>query len=80
LSCAILLDTNGSMGRALPHLKNAFSRIIEHLGPDDTVAIYSFAEQLVLHQDFTKDKAAAKRSVLQLQVGGDTAFFDALSE
>jgi Ca-activated chloride channel family protein len=80
LSCAILLDTTGSMGRALPHLKNAVSRLIEQLGPDDTVAIYSFAQRLVLHQDFTKDRAAAKRSVLQLQVGGDTAFFDALSE
>ncbi len=80
LTCAILLDTTGSMESALPHVKNAVSRLVDQLGPGDSVAIYSFAEHLVLHQDFTKDRAAAKRSVLQLRAGGGTAFFDALSE
>jgi Ca-activated chloride channel family protein len=80
LSCAILLDTTGSMERALPHLKNSVLRLIDQLGPDDSVMIYSFSESLTLQQDLTKDKAAAKRSVLQLRAGGDTALFDALSE
>jgi Ca-activated chloride channel family protein len=80
LSCAILLDTTGSMEKALPRLKNSILRLIDQLGPNDSVAIYSFAEQLVPQQEFTKDKAAAKRSVLRLRAGGNTALYDALSE
>jgi hypothetical protein len=59
------------MEKALPHVKNAVSLLVDQLGPGDSVAIYSFAERLVLHQDFTKDRAAAKRSVLQLRAGGE---------
>lgn len=80
LSCALLLDTTGSMERALPRLKNAVSRLVEQLGPNDSVAVYSFAEHLVLQQDFTKDRDEAKRSVLRLRAGGRTALFDALTE
>lgn len=80
LSCAILLDTTGSMEKALPRLKNAVLQLIEQLGPNDSIAIYSFAEQLVIQQDFTKDKAAAKRAVLRLRAGGQTALYDAISE
>jgi Ca-activated chloride channel family protein len=80
LSCAILLDTTGSMEKALPRLKNSVLRLIDQLGPNDSVAIYSFAEQLIPQQDFTKDKAAAKRAVLRLRAGGNTALYDALSE
>jgi Ca-activated chloride channel family protein len=80
ISCAILLDTTGSMGSALPHLKNSVVSFIDELGPDDSVAIYTFAQQLVIQQDFTKDRAAAKRAALGLRAGGRTALFDALSE
>jgi Ca-activated chloride channel homolog len=80
ISCAILLDTTGSMEKALPRLKNSVIRFIDELGPDDSVAIYSFSEALVEQQKLTKDKAAAKRSVLRLHAGGDTALFDALTD
>jgi Ca-activated chloride channel homolog len=80
ISCAILLDTTGSMEAAMPRLKNSVVRFIDELGPDDSVAVYSFTERLVQQQDLTKDKAAAKRSVLRLRAGGSTALFDALSD
>jgi Ca-activated chloride channel homolog len=80
IHCAILLDTTGSMGSALPHLKNSVVNFIDELGPEDSVAIYTFAQQLVIQQDFTKDKAAAKRAALGLRAGGRTALYDALSE
>ena len=78
--CAILLDTTGSMTSALPHLKNSVVSFIDELGPEDSVAIYTFSEQLVIQQDFTKDKNAAKRAALGLRAGGRTALFNALSE
>jgi Ca-activated chloride channel homolog len=80
IHCAVLLDTTGSMGSALPHLKNSVVNFIDQLGPQDSVAIYTFAQQLVIQQDFTTDKAAAKRAALGLRAGGRTALYDALSE
>jgi len=80
LSCAILLDTTGSMADALPRVKNSVVKLIDVLGPEDEVAVYSFDRRLVLRQDFTNDKAAAKRAVLRTRAEGQTALFDALSE
>jgi Ca-activated chloride channel homolog len=80
LSCAILLDTTGSMNEALPRVKNSIMKLIDVLANDDAVAIYTFDQRLVVRQDFTTDKAAAKRAVLRTRAEGQTALFDALSE
>jgi Ca-activated chloride channel family protein len=80
LSCAILLDTTGSMNEALPHVKNSIVKLIDVLGPEDAVAIFTFDRRLVVRQEFTTDKAAAKRAVLRTRAEGQTALFDALSE
>src|SRR6266700_5674219 len=53
MHCAILLDTTGSMTGSLPQLKNSVIDFIDDLGPEDSVAIYTFTEQLVIQQDFT---------------------------
>jgi len=80
LSCAILLDTTGSMSEALPRVKNSIVKLIDELGPQDSVAIYTFDERLSAKQEFTTDKDAAKRAVLRTRAQGRTALFDALSE
>jgi hypothetical protein len=75
VTCAILLDTTGSMQNALPRLKNSVLRLIDELGPDDSIVIYSFAAGVVQQQEFTKDKAAAKRAVLRLLAAPKRATF-----
>jgi len=80
LSCAILLDTTGSMNEALPRVKNSIVKLIDELDPQDSVAIYTFDQRLVIRQEFTTDKNAAKRAVLRARAEGATALFDALSE
>lgn len=80
LSCAILLDTSGSMADALPRVKNSIVNFIDQLNPQDSVAIYTFDQRLVTRQDFTTDKGMAKRAVLRTRAEGQTALFDALSE
>jgi Ca-activated chloride channel family protein len=80
LHCALLLDTTGSMTDALPRLQNSVVNFIDALGSEDSVAIFTFDEQMVVRQAFTTDKAAAKRAILRLQASGRTALFDALSE
>jgi VWFA-related protein len=80
LSCAILLDTTGSMKEVLPRVKNSIVKLIDELGPQDSVAIYTFDQRLVIRQEFTTDKNAAKRAALRTRAEGATALFDALSE
>jgi VWFA-related protein len=80
LSCAILLDTSGSMADALPRVKNSIVNLIDQLDQQDSVAIYTFDQRLVTRQEFTTDKSAAKRAVLRTRAEGRTALFDALAE
>ena len=80
LSCAILIDTTGSMAHALTAVKNAIVALIDDLRETDSVAIYSFNNSLKLLQEFTTDKAAAKRAVLRTRASGETALFDALAQ
>ena len=80
ISCAILLDTTGSMREALPRVKNSVVKLIDELGPQDSVAIFTFDDHLTVRQDFTTDKDAAKRAVLRTRAEGSTALFDAISD
>jgi VWFA-related protein len=79
LSCALLLDTTGSMQAALPSLKNAALKLIDELRDNDSVAVYSFQETVTLLEPFTTDKRAAKRAVLRAYPDGRTALNDALA-
>jgi Ca-activated chloride channel homolog len=80
LSCAILIDTTGSMAGVLPVVKNSVSHMIDELREEDEVAIYSFNTSLNRLQEFTADKSAAKQAVLRTRAAGSTALFDAISE
>lgn len=80
LSCALLLDTTGSMRDAIPVLRNAGRNLIDALRPGDAVGVYSFAEQLIPLQEMTTDRAAARHALVRLRAGGRTALFDAVSE
>jgi VWFA-related protein len=80
LSCAVLLDTTGSMAGVLPAVKSSVMRMIDELSADDSVAIYTFSVGLRRVQDFTSDKAAAKQAVLRSRAAGGTALFDAIAE
>jgi VWFA-related protein len=80
LSCAILMDTTASMAHALSAVKNAVITLIDDLRDTDSIAIYSFNNSLKVLQEFTTDKAAAKRAVLGTRAAGQTALFDSISQ
>jgi VWFA-related protein len=80
LSCAILIDTTGSMRESLGSVRNAVSNLLGQIRPEDAVAIFSFSTSLVKLQDFTTDKSTAKRALTRLRAGGETALFDAISD
>jgi Ca-activated chloride channel homolog len=79
LTCAVLLDTTGSMQGALPSVKNAVSNLLEAMREGDSVGIFGFSASLVTLQDFTTDRALARRAVLRTRAGGETALFDAIA-
>ena len=79
ISCAILLDTTGSMHDAIGGVKNAVSNLIDAMRPEDSVAIYSFSASLNTLQEFTTDKTAAKRAATRIRAQGETALFDAIA-
>jgi len=45
--------------------------MIDELGPQDSVAIYTFDERLTVRQEFTTDKDAAKRAILRTRAQGE---------
>ena len=80
LSCAVLLDTTASMAAALPKVKNAIHQLIDEFRENDWVAVYGFSTGVETLQEFTRDRAAAKRAVSRTRAEGGTALFDAISK
>jgi VWFA-related protein len=60
-------------------VKNAISRLIDEFRDEDWVAIYGFSTSVDVLQDFTRDKAAARRAVMRTRAAGMTALFDSLT-
>jgi Ca-activated chloride channel homolog len=79
-TCAILIDTTGSMAGVLPVVKNSVTHLIDELRDEDSVGVFSFNTRLNQLQDFTQNKAAAKQAVLRTRAAGATALFDAIAE
>ena len=80
LAFGMLIDVSGSMndGGKLDAAKRAADRLIASLGPADTAAVISFADQANVVQEFTGDRGALNRAIDGLQAGGDTALYDAV--
>jgi len=74
LSCALLLDTTGSMQASPARPQDAALRLLGELREEDSAAVYSFSEVTRWSaQAFTKNKRAAKRAVLPAYPHGKTA-------
>lgn len=80
LTCAVLLDTTGSMQKELPAVKNAILKLVDELGESDQIGIFGFSRRLDTLQPFTQDKKAAKNAILRTRAFGATALFDAISQ
>jgi Ca-activated chloride channel family protein len=80
LSCALLLDTTGSMAEALPALRNAAREFLSQLRPKDRVAVYAFSDHVDELAELTDDKAMARHALARLHAAGTTALFDSISQ
>ena len=76
---AILIDASGSLSnQGLSDEKTAAKQLIDLLGPNDSVAVYSFAANVALVQSFTTDRNTAKAAIDTISRGGSTALHDAV--
>jgi len=80
LSCALLLDTTGSMDDFLPALKTSVLRFVDGLPETDSTAVYTFARTLQVAQDFTTDKKLVKQAVMRTRAAGVTRLFDSVAQ
>jgi Ca-activated chloride channel family protein len=80
LTMALLLDTTGSMQKALPFVKNAVMQLLISMRPEDKVGLFSFTDQLQVLQPFGKEKSLAVKALLTTKARGTTALFDALTQ
>jgi VWFA-related protein len=67
LSCALLLDTTGSMAGSLPAAKRGVLLLLDELRGSDAVAVYGFNNSVTRLVDFTLDKSAAKQADASLR-------------
>jgi VWFA-related protein len=79
LSCALLLDTTGSMADYLPALKTAVLHFVDDLREEEAIAVYTFNRTLNVAQKFTTDKKQVKQAVMRTSAAGGTRLFDSVA-
>ena len=80
LSCALLLDTTGSMTDYLPALRIAAMHFVDDLRAEEAIAIYTFNRTLQQAQKFTTDKKLVKQAVMRTSAVGGTRLFDSVAQ
>jgi Ca-activated chloride channel family protein len=80
LSCALLLDTTGSMADYLPTLRIAVIHFVDDLRAEEAIAVYTFNRTLQQAQKFTTDKRLVKQAVMRTSAAGGTRLFDAVAQ
>jgi tight adherence protein B len=79
LDVLLVIDTSGSMkGQALADAKQAATRFIGALAPEDRVSVMSFSEKPRVEVTFTSDRAALSSAISNLTARNETALYDAL--
>lgn len=79
ISIVLALDASGSMRRAAPDVVRAAREFVDALRPEDRLAVVTFADHVVLAQDFSTERGPALQAIAQYQAAGGTALYDALS-
>jgi VWFA-related protein len=80
LDLVLLVDASGSMEITdkATNARNAAIQLIQSLGPEDRVSVYSFDKHVYQLTDFTEDKDTAIKALTRLEPFGSTALYDAV--
>lgn len=80
VSLALLLDTSGSMVDKIDEAVDALKHFIDAINPKSEICVYDFDNSTRLVQDFTSDRKKLLHVLKQLEAGGGTAMYDAVSQ
>jgi VWFA-related protein len=79
-SLVLLLDMSGSTVNFRQQLKQAASRFLDALGPEDRVAIIQFNAKVKNLSGFTTDRKKSAYAIQLAEGAGETHLYDALSQ
>ncbi|MBL8137471.1 MAG: VWA domain-containing protein [Acidobacteria bacterium] len=80
ISIAMLLDTSGSMRRALPAAQDAARAFVTALRPTDPLALIRFSDRVVFEHELSERREATLDAIGRLTASGGTALFDGLHD
>jgi Ca-activated chloride channel homolog len=75
---ALLLDISDSTEPKLPNIQNAAMDFVKQLHPKDEVAVLTFAQNISLQQDFSKNRKEIEHVIKNVHSGGWTAVYEAV--
>jgi VWFA-related protein len=78
ISIAMVVDTSGSMRRALPAAQQAARSFVTALRPSDPLALVRFSDRVIVEHDWSDRRQTTLESIDRLEATGGTALFDAL--
>ena len=80
ISIAMVVDTSGSMRRALPVAQDAARAFVTALRPTDPLALVRFSDRVVVEHEFSDRRTETLAAIDRLQAVGGTALWDALHD
>lgn len=78
VSIALAIDTSGSTEEQLARMQNAAIDFCTSLHPDDSVAVLSFSEDVILQGDFSIDPNRNAYAIKKTRPGGCTVVYEAV--
>lgn len=83
LNLSLVLDKSGSMqGRKIQNLREAAKRVVDRLGPQDTISIVAFSDRkyLIAESQPVTDTLSLKKQIDRIHDGGGTAISGGMSQ
>jgi VWFA-related protein len=75
---ALVMDTSGSTIDTIAEIQQDAIDFVNQLLPGDQVLVVSFADQVIVEQEFTNDRNALARAILRTHAYGSTKLYDAV--
>ncbi|MGV8073185.1 MAG: VWA domain-containing protein [Syntrophobacteraceae bacterium] len=80
IATALVLDTSGSMKKAIADVQQAAVTYVDNVRTEDEVLLIDFSDKVKVVQNFTTDKAPIKTAIGGIKARGNTALYDAVFE
>jgi Ca-activated chloride channel family protein len=78
MAIALVMDTSGSMRRAMDTAKQAARSFVTALRPTDPLALVRFSDKVVFEHELSDRRQTTLDAIDRLEASGGTALFDAL--